>query len=297
MMPRRATTTFDDGQLLRLEVMRGNVRVVEKLLSAGSVSPNAADELDRTPLLMASIFFRETQRFAMVKSLLKAGADATLADNHGILPLHLASAIGDTGVMEMLLAAAPSTLNMGDVYGASALCYVARKGQNGVVSLLFSAGARDETILSKTGVGCLEIAVGKCAEEGGHEDMVRLILRQGLQAVGGDAVVAKVLVLMAENAQARLMLALLDIEGEDKRQKWARCDWEGMPILHCAALYGCVAAARVLLSNGADETAENPSGMRASDVIGLDSPAERRNDATEAALSRVLQQGPAFRAI
>lgn len=47
----------------------------------------------------------------MVKDLLKAGADPRLTMADGVLPLHLAARADSLAVIEMVLAAAPSTLN------------------------------------------------------------------------------------------------------------------------------------------------------------------------------------------
>lgn len=128
--------TADDERLL-LEVKRGNLRGVEKLLSAGSVNPNTTNDRGRTPLILASALHEATLRFSMVKSLLKAGADATLPTEKRVLPLHLASAMGDTDVMGIILAAAPGTLNVGDAAGfRHVLCCVRGQRRRRVLPIL-----------------------------------------------------------------------------------------------------------------------------------------------------------------
>lgn len=91
------------------------------------------------------------------------------------------------------------------------------------MSFLFFAGANDKAMLSKIGVGSLEVALGKCAEEDGNENTVRfLLVAKSCKAVGGGTVVAKALCIAVQTAQARVMPAFLAVEGEDERQKMGK---------------------------------------------------------------------------
>lgn len=87
------------------------------------------------------------------------------------------------------------------------------------------------------------------------------------------------------------------VKEEAARGLVARDDVEGVPMLHHAASSGSLPMVWVLLSAGTDETIADASGERAAYVIGVDRPSgEARDPVTEAAISRVLERGPAFRA-
>lgn len=79
----------------------------------------------------------------MVKDLLEAGADPRLAKEDGVLPLHLAARADSPDVIEMLLAAAPSTVNCRDGMRTSPLCWASGAGSTRAVSSLLAGGAND----------------------------------------------------------------------------------------------------------------------------------------------------------
>lgn len=103
---------------LTAAVMAGNAEIVEDLLRAGA-DPNLRHESGTTPLLSAcsrgTEFVAEiltgrrpdkpTDWPAVVKALLKAGADVNVQDKNGMTPLLMARATGQKEIAELLLAA------------------------------------------------------------------------------------------------------------------------------------------------------------------------------------------------
>lgn len=76
----------------------GRVEVV-KLLVAAEADITVADHRGRTPLYVASL----NGRSEMVKLLVDEGADITVADKHGQSPLQIASFYGHVEVVKLLV--------------------------------------------------------------------------------------------------------------------------------------------------------------------------------------------------
>lgn len=86
-----------------------------------------------------------------VEEILARGADANsvLTDGSGQTALHLASSLGDTEIVRMLIAK-KARINASDAQGKTALHYAAESGSATVVKLLLSEGA-DSTIKANSG--------------------------------------------------------------------------------------------------------------------------------------------------
>ena len=72
----------------------------------------------------------EYSRVEVVRSLLKAGTDPALAEEHGLTPLHRAAQNGHIDMVDMLYMGAPATLNLcthNDDTPLSVACYVRTK--------------------------------------------------------------------------------------------------------------------------------------------------------------------------
>lgn len=291
-------SVFTEGwRPLHAAVHGGQLAAIDTLLQAGA-DPNATDSQGETPLITAcspstdDIDPEETH--LLVQALLDGGADASLAQNMGRTALHHAARRGATGVMEILLRSAPSTVNLADMSGCSALFYYSALGHRMAVSLLLSAGASEKAALAKTGRCALLGAV-----EMGQENVLRLLLHEGLEAVGGMQAISVAVEAAIEDRRPACLRMLLAAKvgagvGEEywanKTLKRAR-----VPPLHSAAAVGSLATVRMLLAAGADETALSSDGKRACDCIGRRTRGDR-DAAREAAIGRMLERGPAFRA-
>lgn len=227
----------------------------------------------------------------MVKDLLEAGADPTLAPADGVLPLHLAARADSPDMIAMLLAAAPSTLNRRDARGISALCWASGAGSSRAVSTLLAAGASDRQTLMAGGTSPLTLAI-----EANQRGIVRILLNEGFAAIGGVLAVPGAMKMAVECGRSGILKTLVDIQGEEKREHWALCTPQGIPMLFWAVGRSSLRATHLLLAAGADETSRFCSGQLPSDAIGSSLSESARNPALEAAVGRMLKRGPAFRA-
>lgn len=76
---------------------------------------------------------------------------------------------------------------------------------------------------------------------------------------------------------ARILNVLLGVEGEGRKQYWAREIAGNIPILRHAAMYGSLATVQVCLAAGADENFVNATGMTAADLGGMYAPSNTKN--------------------
>ena len=89
----------DGMTALHWAAYREDLKIASALVQAGA-NVNAANRLNAiTPLLIAS----NTGNAAIIELLLRAGADANLANSHGTTPLMLAAASGKADAVKTLL--------------------------------------------------------------------------------------------------------------------------------------------------------------------------------------------------
>ena len=276
-------------------------------------NPNVVHGDDGTALMMACEAEVGPHSLLMVRELLEAGADPTMANATQQTALHIAASHErGSDLIRVLTAKAPATLvNRLDNEGKTALSYAAHYGQEAAVSSLLSAGANDQEMLNRTGDTSLRAAV-----YARHEGVVRKMVgsKSNFNAVGGRPVLAKAIALAVMEDAARIVYILLNVEGEGKQRFWARATKrcagdgtnvsafeiacvEGIPTLHLAASYGAVRSIRLLLAAGADEMSLDGAGNCVSEVIGISlSPDVRDPIRRCAAVARELKRAPAFRA-
>lgn len=229
----------------------------------------------------------------------------TAVDNFGVNVLAHAIAGGGPDVIEFVISRSPSTLGHVGSAGETALYYAAKDGHASATAFLLSVGARHPQTMERD---CCPMA---CAVFLGHEAVVRVLLSDGMEAIGGAAYCLPMgLAGAVGRGRARILHVLLNAEGEEKRSEWARLScFLGGPLLHYAAGYIKPRCVRLLLAAGANETETDGAGQRAIDVIGtmdVDNPAisphsprisSRFRDAKmEADIRRSLLRGPAFHA-
>lgn len=270
--------------------------VLRVLLRAGA-NPNAVDSDDATPLLLTCSSPEKRLRAATVRELLEGGADPALQNDVGNLPLHYAAAKGDEEILRLLLEKAPLTVNLVTKAGMSALCVAAEYGHGGAVTCLLAAGATDKTSPCPL----------TTAATNQQKHIVQLILseKDWLEAVGGVAKIPTAICAIlgkvpnvAARASCEMIQVLLSVEGEKRRMHWARSSFEGLRILCLAASFADLAAVKVFLAAGADETAAcSAKGCIPMMRIGSNAPEDTtRDEKKEAAIARALERGPAFRA-
>ena len=145
--------------------------------------------------------------------------------------------------------------------------------------------------------GCTQGSGGCCS----HHDFEQV----KLDAVGGRLLLPQVMCLATFEDRARILHVLLNVEGEDRWQFWAReiprfagdKATEDLSSLHRAASHGAFRSMRLLLAAGADEMARDPFGFRASAGIGVAMPPSAKDPSKRCAtVARELKRAPAFRA-
>lgn len=280
------------GELaLHTAAMRGHVEIVRSLLKRAHADPNATDSTGCTALLLACAC--PSYRIEVVRLLLDAGADPSLAESHGYNPLHLVAQKGHIDLVDMLYTKAPSALNRYSSGGETPLSVASSHGFENVVIRLLSLGAVQRTPVT---YGCmLPLAA---AAKAGYEGVVRILLNEGFEAVGGTETLPMSLHRAVCYRHPRILRLLLEVSGKQSQPLWANIYLSGRSLLHYGAGYCCPASVNVLLAAGADEATRDMQGRSPRDVIGVDLGQERvqTDQGKKVAIRRMLEQGPAYRA-
>ncbi|CAN0235175.1 unnamed protein product, partial [Hapterophycus canaliculatus] len=192
---------------LHVAASQDRIEVVEALLLAGA-RPNVSDGLGWTPLMMSTRSEEKDNQAAIARALLLHGADPMARDFSGALALHHAAGRGSVEVVDLLVATVPSSLNLPTANGATALYLAATtSGLDRVVSHLLSLGATNRAVLGN----------GSCPLTGAVHynlhSMVRVVLEQGWDAVGGAAALPRAIHLAAIKNLPRTLWLLLNAEG------------------------------------------------------------------------------------
>ncbi|CAB1098483.1 unnamed protein product [Ectocarpus sp. CCAP 1310/34] len=263
-----------------------NPTALSVLLEAGA-DFNSRDGAGETPLMLTAL--ADTGAL-LARELFKVGASPFVKNADGMSAMHVAAGLGNLEVMTVILTNTPSALNVLDNKGFTPMGIAALRGQRRAVFHLLSAGASD------LGVDEQNAAI-LWACDGGHPRMVRMMLEHGINRVGGLGAIPNSIGVAVQGRQAKILEMLVSAEGEENRRKWAECRLRDGTPLHLAAAWVSVRAIHVLLSAGARETLPNGYGKLASEEVGIAlRPPARRSPRKEAAVVRMLQRGPAYRA-
>lgn len=294
---------LQEARAVHAAIHSRNVEALLVLLQGGE-NPNSTDARGPTPLM--AVFFDAVpaaEQLEMVEALLIAGGDLLKAnERNGGLPIHYAADSGATFPIGKMLSCAPATLYFTDYHGMSPLtAAAASEGHEDTVSALLSAERNDPEAWELDAYTALREAAIK-----GEESVVRVLLEEGLEEVGGVSSIPEVLLISVERSHVGVLRLLLNVQGEEAQETWARTRVYVIrsdiistavtpePILHVAAMHCACRIASVLLSAGADEHAT--AAQRVNDVIGRLVGAGPRKAARAAAVGRMMERGPAFRA-
>lgn len=149
--------------------MKGDEAAVRALLArkADVNTPQA----DGTTALHWAVYH---ENVALVVDLLRAGANATLANREGATPLYLAGVAGNPVIMDKLLKNGVDVNGTVLRHGETPLMFAARTGRSDTVKLLLEAGAKvdaKDTMRQTTAL--------MWAAEQGHAEVARLLVAAG----------------------------------------------------------------------------------------------------------------------
>ena len=209
--------------------------------------------------------------------------------------LHFVARNRYIGLVDILHSKLPTTLNRCDFHRQTPLFLACSIGHASVVSKLLSLGATQRTPSDEASTFPLTMAAVK-----GFVDVVRVLINEGGIRAGGDVMVlTNPLYASIRSRQARILRLLLTVGREEGRAELTNANLMGIRLLHCGAGYCYPAAVSLLLEAGADWTARHSEGRIRQDAIGVDI---HQNDQVqmdrgkEAAVGRMLQRGPSYRA-
>lgn len=296
---------FNGDVALHIAIYSRRVDMVRILLRAGA-DPNARNADGITPFsALCSVPDREGPWREVARLLLEGGANPSLVDKLGYSALLHAADGGNPEMIACVLSLAPRSLHRLSSDGKSALHVAAVNGNADAVSLLLSAGATHPVTMDHE--HC-PLTVAVVCE---HEDVVRVLVERGLDALGGAAYIVPIALAGAvSRGRRRILRMVLAAEGEEKQTQWTRCPgFMAGTLLHYAAGYIVPGSVSGLLAAGADETAMDAAGQLPIDVIGtMDTenppispltprtPTRKRDPVKEAEIRRMLLRAPAFRA-
>ncbi|CAN0253837.1 unnamed protein product [Scytosiphon promiscuus] len=302
---RGSSVCIQQPRAVHAAVEGGQTDALRVLLQAGA-DPNCLTSEGHTPLMLVSVKgLTSATRLEMADVLLIAGADPLLGRGTQLsaMAIHYAAQGGETLLVSKLLSSAPTTLNAVSRVGGSPLTLACYHGHAETVSFLLSVGASDAEHAEANGSCALFAAVVQ-----GQEEVARILLDEGFEAVGGLFVIRGSMACSVEKDNVCILQMLLNVQGGDMQEALAgifvpldlfREAIPAEPILHIAARFCAYRAAHVLLSAGADELAVDSHGKQASEFVG--SSVETSADsswqvAKEDAFRRMLKCGPALRA-
>lgn len=274
---------------LHKAVKNGRLEVVRLLLRSGG-APNVVDSEGGTPLHVAR-FHGRADVVVTANTLLDAGADPLLPDAIGRLAIHFAARLGHTDLLNVLLLKAPTTLNNATADGFTPLWFAVINGRQCMVLHLLRLGAQQPVGLETQSTCPLVAAVNE-----NHPEVLRILLDHGTGGVVGSAEsITEALRSAVRYGRARSLDAILGhVGGEEGLHRFlARWRPSGSPVAHFAVSHGRLAILSVLLAAGADERATDGDGRGAHEGIASK---YMIDPTTEAALVRMLERGPAFRA-
>ena len=267
---------------LHAAVTHHRIDVVRLLLRWGG-NPNIIDSEGLSPLHRACDHDEAADAMVMATTLLEGGADPLLGTTDGEIATHFAAGRGHTDLLDLLVLKAPSTLNRPSLDGDTPLRIAAQNGRESMVLHLLQVGAKqprpEDTEIASPLAAAVEF------DQGG----VLRILMEAKQDPDRLAYgILEAVICAVVGGRAKGLDVVLGYLEEKERASTASTH----PLLHHAVSHGRLDVVSVLLAAGADETGTDNDGRCAGEEIEED----EIDPSTKAALLRMLERGPAYRA-
>lgn len=227
--------------------------------------------------------------------LLEVGAKPTKVNDDARLPLHLPTQHGDAMAFGALLSRATKTLNRVTKQGETPLFLWALRGHARAVAILLGAGDSNREIYAKREMASEFLCPLNRAVREGHEHVVLLLLDKAMAAIGGSLPIPLTAFVGAVKGYGRILQMVLCADGEEREEHFVRNGMASAPVLHDSAAYGRLSITRACLAAGGNAWDVDQYGQLANDVVGTRVEGQR-SPRTEAAIHRMLQRAPAFRA-
>jgi len=147
-----------DASPLLVACEKGNLKIVKFL--AQKLTPQDLNErrgpASVTPVWLAA----HKKRTACVRALVQAGADVSIPDSEGYLPIHLAADGTDLNLLCCLLQADPLTANAQNIHGVTPLHKACYQNNIDATALLLAYGANPK-LLENNGCSAFDYATSK----------------------------------------------------------------------------------------------------------------------------------------
>ncbi|XP_071086040.1 serine/threonine-protein phosphatase 6 regulatory ankyrin repeat subunit C-like [Haliotis cracherodii] len=237
LMKRRADVSLvdDDGNtILHVACIGGDLEVVKFVLSLNAVDLNCKGHHQRTPVRMVD-FWKHRNVFDF---LVSKGADLSQVDDKGENILHVACLEGHLDLVKDSVTNHRVDINSRGRYGRTPVMKAAEKGHKEVLDLLKSNGC-DVNLKDDNGNNILHVA---CI--GGHVEIVKFVLSQGLVGINSRGQYGRTPAMMAAGGQHIEVVEVLFDTGADL----SLTDNDSNNILHVACFGGRVDVVTYVLS-------------------------------------------------
>ena len=261
-----------------------NQEVVEFLLKSNKISVNAADNLNKTPLMYACY---DGGRLDNIKRLIQNGADIQARDSNGSTVLHFASALSNQEVVEFLLNLNEISVNAINHFSQTPLIYACYDGgrldnikmlrqngadiqasiSNGSTVLHFASCDSNQEVVEFL-LKSNEISVNAtnnlnqtplmhACYDGGRLDNIKMLIQNGADIQASNSNGLTVIHFASRNSNQEVVEFLLK---SDKISVNAADNLNRTPLMYACCDGGRLDNIKILIQNGADIYARDNNG-------------------------------------
>ena len=261
-----------------------NQEVVEFLLKSNKISVNAADNLNKTPLMYACY---DGGRLDNIKMLIQNGADIQARDSNGSTVLHFASALSNQEVVEFLLKSNEISVNAINHFSQTPLIYACYDGgrldnikmliqngadiqassSNGSTVLHFASCDSNQEVVefllksNKISVNATDnlnrTPLMHACFDGGRLDNIKMLIQNGADIQASNSNGLTVIHFASRNSNQEVVEFLLK---SDKISVNAADNLNRTPLMYACCDGGRLDNIKILIQNGADIQARDNNG-------------------------------------